>query len=151
MTPREAVHAPDLCPHCGAPSAPKMLVAHIQATVAAYYGIEVRYMKSAQRGKDIVRPRQVAMFLAAELTPKSLPDIGRCFSRDHTTIIHAIKAVRKRSEADAELAMDVGYLRARLSTGNSLIHSQKEPKSAFYTSQSDIEQDVNNQEERVAA
>lgn len=120
MTPRDAVYTPDLCPHCGAPASPRLLVAHIQATVAAYYRIGVHYMKSAQRGKDIARPRQVAMFLAAELTPKSLPDIGRCFCRDHTTIMHAIKAVNRRMTTDSELAMDVGYLRARLTAGNPL-------------------------------
>lgn len=151
MTPRDAVYAPDLCPHCGAPSAPRLLVAHIQATVAAYYGIAAHYMKSAQRGVDVSRPRQVAMFLAAELTPKSLPDIGRCFCRDHTTVMHAIKAVKVRMAKDVELAMDVGYLRARLSTGNQVIHSQKELKPAKNTYESGIEQSVKMQADRAAA
>lgn len=114
MTPRDVAHAPNLCPHCGAPTAPRLLVAHIQATVAAYYGFQVRYMKSAQRGFDVSHPRQVAMFLASELTPKSLPDIGRCFSRDHTTVLHAIRAVRRRMAGDPELALDVEALRRRL-------------------------------------
>lgn len=114
MTP-ESVRAPRLCPHCGSPSAPRLLVAHIQATVAAYYRIPVRHMTSDRKDWEYSHPRQVAMYLAAELTPKSFPDIGRRFGgRDHTTVIHACKAVQRRMCADAELEQDVIALRTRL-------------------------------------
>jgi chromosomal replication initiator protein len=109
------VHAPELCPTCGAPAKPRLMLAHIQATVAAYYGISERHMVSAQRGWSVSHPRQIAMYLASTLTPKSLPDIGRRFgNRDHTTVIHAIKAVQKRMCADLEIAADVEALRERL-------------------------------------
>jgi len=111
---RETAHLPDLCPHCGAPSAPRLLVAHIQAVVAAYYGIQAHYMKSDQRGADIALPRQIAMLLSSELTPKSLPDLGRCFNRDHTTVMYAIRTVRRKMLSDAELEFDVEVLRQRL-------------------------------------
>jgi hypothetical protein len=147
----EVARAPDLCPHCGAPAAPMLIVAHIQATVAAYYRIDVRYMKSAQRGFDVSHPRQVAMYLAAELTEKSLPSIGRCFNRDHTTVIYAIRAVRARMAADPELAMDVGYLKGRLAPNPQDIHSQKEPESVNFPPVAGIEQTMKTQAESMAA
>lgn len=103
------------CPLCGAPTKPLLMVAHIQATVAAYYRIPVREMTSARRHKEVSHPRQVAMYLAYETTPKSLPDIGHRFgNRDHTTVIHAIRAVQRRMIEDAEIAEDVRILRERL-------------------------------------
>lgn len=113
----EEVRVPVLCEYCGAPAKPMpTLVAHIQQTVAAYYGLDPSLMVSAQRRQSISHPRQVAMFLASQLTPKSLPEIGRRFGgRDHTTVMHAIRVVTHRIEADAELALDVEVLRERLS------------------------------------
>jgi hypothetical protein len=144
----EVARAPDLCPHCGAPAAPMLIVAHIQATVAAYYRIDVRYMKSAQRGFDVSHPRQVAMYLAAEMTDKSLPNIGRCFSRDHTTVIHAIRAVKRRMASDPELALDVGYLQGRLTP----VEIGESPTiSKNLGADNAIEQSVNLQAESMAA
>ena len=107
---------PPSCPHCGAPSRPNpMMVAHIQHTVAAYYGFHPSLMVSAQRPARIARPRQIAMFLSSRLTPKSLPEIGRRFGgRDHTTVMHAIRAVKERIELDSDVAADVALLMARL-------------------------------------
>lgn len=106
---------PDLCPTCGAPVSNRLMVTHIQALVAAYYQIPVRAMVSKQQRRDYAYPRQVAMYLTAELTPKSLPDIGNRFGgRDHTTVIHAIKAVQRRMLADPEIEADVKAIRERL-------------------------------------
>jgi chromosomal replication initiator protein len=100
---------------CGAPARPKMLVAHIQSVVASYYRIRVNYMWSAQRSRDVARPRQIAMFLSRELTPQSLPEIGRRFGRrDHTTVMYAIARVEQLIEEDHEIALDVAVLRERL-------------------------------------
>jgi hypothetical protein len=69
-------------------------VAHIQKVVAHYFGVPVREMTSARRSREVARPRQVAMYLARELTPFSLPMIGKLFgNRDHTTVIHALRVV----------------------------------------------------------
>jgi hypothetical protein len=113
---QESVLAPALCPTCGSPVAGgRLMITHIQALVAAYYQIPVREMTSSRRNKEVCHPRQVAMYLASELTPKSLPDIGRRFgNRDHTTVIHAIKAVQGRMLVDAEIEADVKALRERL-------------------------------------
>jgi hypothetical protein len=112
----ESVFCPSLCPTCGAPVSGRLTVVHIQALVAAYYKIPVREMVSERRKKEFAHPRQVAMYLAYEATPKSLPDIGKRFGgRDHTTVMHAIKQVQKRMLADPELDGDVCALRERIS------------------------------------
>ena len=90
-------------------------VARIQRVVAAFYEIDVSEMRSARRGREVAWPRQIAMVLAKELTPKSLPEIGRLFGgRDHTTVLYALKAVAKRAGADPDTAQDLRELRARL-------------------------------------
>jgi chromosomal replication initiator protein len=92
-----------------------MMIAHIQATVAAYYRIKVQYMWSDQRGRDVAWPRQVAMYLSRELTPLSLPAIGKRFGgRDHTTVLYAIRIIDQRMKDDGELEEDINILRERL-------------------------------------
>ncbi|MES2945949.1 MAG: chromosomal replication initiator protein DnaA, partial [Pseudomonadota bacterium] len=67
-------------------------VENIQKTVADYYKIKVADMYSKKRPASIARPRQIAMYLAKELTQKSLPEIGELFGgRDHTTVLHAVR------------------------------------------------------------
>lgn len=118
-------HPPECCDKCGSPVNPIAgMISHIQATVAGYYGLHVSTMTSARRGFEIAHPRQLAMFLASELTPKSLPDIGKRFGgRDHTTVIHAIRAVKKRVTVDAEVAEDLRILRAVLAP-QKVIHNR---------------------------
>lgn len=112
---RDEIYEPEICPHCGAPSEPRLLVAHIQATVAAYYGIPPRHMTSERRDREFAHPRQVAMYLACEMTPKSTVSIGRLFGgRDHSTVLYAMKSVQRRMCSDAEFALDIRALRERL-------------------------------------
>ncbi|MSQ56736.1 MAG: chromosomal replication initiator protein DnaA [Limnohabitans sp.] len=69
-------------------------VENIQKTVADYYKIKVTDMYSKKRPASIARPRQIAMYLAKELTQKSLPEIGELFGgRDHTTVLHAVRKI----------------------------------------------------------
>ncbi len=69
-------------------------VENIQKTVADYYKIKVADMYSKKRPASIARPRQIAMYLAKELTKKSLPEIGELFGgRDHTTVLHAVRKI----------------------------------------------------------
>lgn len=94
---------------------PRRTVKRIQEIVAAHYGIPIGEMVSRRRHRSFARPRQVAMYLARETTPKSFPDIGRFFGgRDHTTVIHAIKAVERLCRDDEDFAVDVEVLRERL-------------------------------------
>ena len=87
----------------------------IQKRVAAHYDVRVSEMFSARRSRDIARPRQVAMYLAKNLTSLSYPDIGRQFGgRDHTTVMHAVKTIESLSKSDGQLAEDVQLLKSIL-------------------------------------
>jgi chromosomal replication initiator protein len=79
-------------------------VENIQKTVADYYKIKTADMYSKKRPASIARPRQIAMYLAKELTQKSLPEIGELFGgRDHTTVLHAVRKIGSERQQDTEL------------------------------------------------
>jgi len=83
----------------------------IQKTVADFYKIKVADMHSKKRTRNIARPRQVAMFLAKELTPSSLPAIGEAFGgRDHTTVLHACRTIAEIRLADQQLNHELHVL-----------------------------------------
>ena len=70
-------------------------IENIQNIVASYYKISLEEMLSPRRSRDLVRPRQIAMYLSKKYTTKSLPEIGRHFlNRDHTTVIHGVEKIR---------------------------------------------------------
>ena len=93
----------------------RISVDEIQTRVAEHYRIRKAEMTSARRSREVARPRQVAMYLAKQLTPRSLPDIGRRFGgRDHTTVIHAVKQIEKLRAADPELDGDIRLLTRQL-------------------------------------
>lgn len=82
-------------------------LANIQAKVADYYQIRVQELSSKKRNRSLVRPRQLAMALAKEMTAHSLPEIGDAFGgRDHTTVIHACRQVAKLKAIDGKLNED---------------------------------------------
>ena len=83
----------------------------IQKKVAEHFNVKMSDMHSARRSRTIARPRQIAMFLAKNLTTRSLPEIGRKFGgRDHTTVIHAIKKVKELVKNDSSLSEDIEIL-----------------------------------------
>lgn len=83
----------------------------IQKTVADYYKFKVAEMYSKKRTRAIARPRQVAMWLARELTHHSLPEIGEAFGgRDHTTVLHACRTITDLRSKDVQLGNDVHVL-----------------------------------------
>lgn len=95
-------------------------VRHIQDEVAKFYGIHPSYMQRPDsigaREFRVSHPRQVAMFFAHKLTGLPTTEIGRRFGgRDHSTVIHARKAVEKRAARDPYLEMELEVLRERLS------------------------------------
>ncbi len=93
----------------------RVTIQEIQKKVAEHYNIRITEMSSARRSRNIARPRQVAMFLAKQLTSKSLPDIGRHFGdRDHTTVMHAVSRITELSAKDPSFAEDVELLRRML-------------------------------------
>jgi chromosomal replication initiator protein len=80
---------------------------NIQKTVAEYFQIRVAELHSKKRSRSVVRPRQVAMTLAKELTGHSLPEIGDAFGgRDHTTVLHACRKIVDLRATDRKLAED---------------------------------------------
>lgn len=91
-------------------------ISEIQRTVAAHFGTTVREMKSARRNRIITRPRQIAMYLSRELTPNSLPAIGRLFNRDHTTVMHAIDTIERIAKADPSFERHIAHLRSALTS-----------------------------------
>ena len=89
----------------------------IQKKVAEHFNIKISDMHSARRSRTIARPRQIAMYLAKNLTTRSLPEIGRKFGgRDHTTVIHAIKKVEELKKNDSNFTEDVEILTRSLET-----------------------------------
>ncbi len=90
-------------------------IENIQKVVAEYYRIKVADLKSKSRARSVTRPRQLAMALAKELTNKSLPEIGRAFERDHTTVLNACREVPKFREKDSSIQEDWANLIRTLS------------------------------------
>ncbi len=90
-------------------------VDNIQKTVADYYKIKVADMYSKKRPASIARPRQIAMYLAKELTQKSLPEIGELFGgRDHTTVLHAVRKIGGERQQLTELNQQLHVLEQTL-------------------------------------
>jgi chromosomal replication initiator protein len=90
----------------------------IQQTVADYFGIRLEEMRAKRRTKAVAFPRQVAMYLARELTDASLPRIGEAFGgRDHTTVMHACDRVKHALQQDPHLAASLKRLMERLQHG----------------------------------
>jgi chromosomal replication initiator protein len=95
----------------------RVTIEEIQRKVAEHYNIRLTDMSSARRSRQVARPRQVAMYLAKQLTSRSLPEIGRRFgNRDHTTVLHAVSRVAELMATDAAFAEDVELLRRMLET-----------------------------------
>ncbi|KAA0682957.1 chromosomal replication initiator protein DnaA [Roseomonas genomospecies 6] len=93
----------------------RVTIDEIQKRVAEHFNIRVADMHSARRARAVARPRQVAMYLAKQLTARSLPEIGRKFGgRDHTTVMHAVKKVEELRTTDPAFAEDVELLRRML-------------------------------------
>jgi chromosomal replication initiator protein len=93
----------------------RITIDEIQRAVCEYYRIDRSEMSSKRRARAIVRPRQVAMYLAKVMTPRSYPEIGRKFGgRDHSTVIHAVRLVEGLRQQDSEMDNDVRTLLRQL-------------------------------------
>lgn len=93
----------------------RITVPEIQAAVADHYRLPRACMTSPDRHWEVAHPRQLAMYLCRDIIGRSLPDIGRRFgNRDHTTVIHAVRAVLMRLKEDFDLQDDVRDIRRRL-------------------------------------
>ena len=90
----------------------RVKIEDIQRVVARHYNVSKADLLSSRRTRTIVRPRQIAMYLAKVLTPRSLPEIGRRFGgRDHTTVLHAVRKIEGLIEGDMTLADEIELLK----------------------------------------
>ncbi len=93
----------------------RISVDNIQKIVAHYYSIQVSEMVSKRRSKNLVFPRQIAMFLARELTELSLPEIGNKFGgRDHTTVMHSCDKIRNNIDKDSQFREKIGKIKEEI-------------------------------------
>ncbi len=96
---------------------PRITIDEIQRAVCAHYRLDKAEMASKRRVRAVARPRQVAMYLAKELTPRSYPEIGRRFGgRDHSTVIHAVRTVEALRVTDSELDAEIAAIRRSLNS-----------------------------------
>ena len=90
----------------------RVTIEEIQKKTAEFYKLDLKELHSARRARRVARPRQVAMYLARELTTRSLPDIGRRFGgRDHTTVLHACRRIEALCKSDPVFQQEVDFLR----------------------------------------
>jgi chromosomal replication initiator protein len=96
----------------GAREPRRVRIEDIQRVVARHYNVSKADLLSSRRTRTIVRPRQIAMYLAKVLTPRSLPEIGRRFGgRDHTTVLHAVRKIEGMIDGDKVLAEEIELLK----------------------------------------
>ncbi|KQN06554.1 chromosomal replication initiator DnaA [Sphingobium sp. Leaf26] len=96
-------------------NARRITVDEIQKACAAHFKIDPSEMRSKRRARAVARPRQVAMYLAKKMTPRSLPEIGRIFGgRDHSTVIHAVRTIEALRESNPDMDADVRALQRLL-------------------------------------
>ncbi|MBI0169977.1 chromosomal replication initiator protein DnaA [Bartonella sp. W8152] len=103
----------ELLDHLTRSGEPKRIrIEEIQRVVARHYNVSKQDLLSNRRTRTIVKPRQVAMYLAKMMTPRSLPEIGRRFGgRDHTTVLHAVRKIEDMVCADQQLAKELELLK----------------------------------------
>jgi chromosomal replication initiator protein len=93
----------------------RVTIDEIQRRVAEHFNMKMAEMTSSRRARVVARPRQVAMYLAKQLTQRSLPEIGRKFGgRDHTTVMHAVRKIEELMVSDRALAEDVDLMHRML-------------------------------------
>ncbi|WP_150291633.1 chromosomal replication initiator protein DnaA [Sphingobium estronivorans] len=96
-------------------NARRITVDEIQKVCAAHYKIDAAEMRSKRRARAVARPRQVAMYLAKKMTPRSLPEIGRIFGgRDHSTVIHAVRTIEELRQNNPDIDADIRALQRLL-------------------------------------
>ena len=89
-------------------------LASVQELVCDFYGIKLTDLKSAKRTRSLARPRQIAMYFAKKFTTMSLPEIGKGFGRDHTTVLHAVRSIEKLANENFTLKEDLGLIERKL-------------------------------------
>ncbi|TQN60106.1 chromosomal replication initiator protein DnaA [Agrobacterium tumefaciens] len=103
----------------GSGEAKRVRIEDIQRIVAKHYNVSRQELVSNRRTRVIVKPRQIAMYLAKMLTPRSFPEIGRRFGgRDHTTVLHAVRKIEELISGDTKLGHEVELLKRLINENN---------------------------------
>ncbi|WCK02277.1 chromosomal replication initiator protein DnaA [Agrobacterium tumefaciens] len=103
----------------GTGEAKRVRIEDIQRIVARHYNVSRQELVSNRRTRVIVKPRQIAMYLAKMLTPRSFPEIGRRFGgRDHTTVLHAVRKIEELISGDTKLGHEVELLKRLINENN---------------------------------
>lgn len=103
----------------GSGEAKRVRIEDIQRIVARHYNVSRQELVSNRRTRVIVKPRQIAMYLAKMLTPRSFPEIGRRFGgRDHTTVLHAVRKIEDLISGDTKLGHEVELLKRLINENN---------------------------------
>jgi chromosomal replication initiator protein len=103
----------------GAGEARRVRIEDIQRVVARHYNVSRQELVSNRRTRVIVKPRQIAMYLAKTMTPRSFPEIGRRFGgRDHTTVLHAVRKIEELIGDDTKLGHEVELLKRLINENN---------------------------------
>lgn len=93
----------------------RITIEEIQRAVCQHFRIDKAEMQSDRRARAVARPRQIAMYLAKELTPRSFPEIGRRFGgRDHSTVIHAVRTIEALRHRDGDIDADIRRIKRAL-------------------------------------
>ncbi|MEQ1769333.1 MAG: chromosomal replication initiator protein DnaA [Devosia sp.] len=93
----------------------RVRIEDILRIVSRHYKVPRNELLSSRRSRDVVRPRQIAMYLAKSLTSRSLPEIGRRFGgRDHTTVLHSVRKVEQMMKDDVDLTQEIELLKRML-------------------------------------
>jgi chromosomal replication initiator protein len=93
----------------------RVRIEDILRIVSRHYKVPRNDLLSSRRSRDVVRPRQIAMYLAKSLTSRSLPEIGRRFGgRDHTTVLHSVRKVEQMMKDDGDLCQEIELLKRML-------------------------------------
>ncbi len=93
----------------------RVRIEDIQRVVSKHYNVSKADLLSARRTRTVVRPRQIAMYLSKQMTPRSLPEIGRRFgNRDHTTVLHAVRKIEEMVNADRVLLEELEGLKRQI-------------------------------------
>lgn len=87
-----------------------------RGVIEQFPGVTLADLRSSRRIAKVVKPRQIAMYLAKEMTYQSFPDIGRRFNRDHTTVLHAVRKIERLIETESDLANLVERIKRRVET-----------------------------------
>ena len=103
----------------GAAEQKRVRIEDIQRVVSRHYNVSRQELVSNRRTRVIVKPRQIAMYLAKTLTPRSFPEIGRRFGgRDHTTVLHAVRKIEELISGDTKLSHEVELLKRLINENN---------------------------------